>query len=625
MGDRVAWKKRNRKAKREDLGRKRGRSRGSGEEVERFGGLGEADACAAVAGGSCGAGLTSAATGEDTGFCARLGVDLDTGHGTASSTRTDRGINTAISGANTFGCVGEGKAEEALRAAFGSHFGGVGGANAAECNGADGGFAKASVAEVCATFEARGAGFSASTVSKATAKGGACGGLEANAFCASAAGFSGGLAGAFPDLDADGFGAVEAETLETTRAKIGGVDLVFGGIEFLASGVLLEGTGPTASATATVEGEALGVTGARSAGAGGAFFEAVGDGCAGSVVEADADVIVSATFGATAFFEGSDDGLLDTGAGVGVTSEGFGTAAITDLDGFAVVVFAVAGVAYGFLDIGFGAFLGGGAAIEVGVGGGGVFFAACLAFVAEAAVLAFGGVDVEAHADAAILGDGFAGGTAIGVGGANSHIAGAILEAACFGLGDAEADQASLASACGVALLLGADVADGTGAGVGFGGRFGGCGFGDDFTVGCAGVFTVGCAGVFTVGVADFAVRVAGAVGAAIGDGAIGCNGARDAFFGAAGEFADEVFAFCGTVTVGLTFIGRATGVEAGSDDDAEHHRQEKTYRTRHARFSFGLRAIQSPFQRSSILKGGRYAEVNRGAVPRGETSPWRA
>ncbi len=561
-------------------------------------GLGEADASATVAGGAGGAGLAGLGAGEYAGFSARGGVDLDTGHGAACRAVASRRIDAAIFGADAFGSVGETKTEETFLAAFGGDFGGVGGADAAKSNGADGGFTKASIAEAAAALKTGGAGFAASTVGEATAKGGAGGGLEADALGAGSAGFTGSGAGAFPDLDADGFGAVEADTLESACAKASGVDLIFGGIELLASSVLLEGTGPTASTAAAVEGEALCATGASGGGAGGAFFEAVGDGATVAIVEADADVIVAATFDATAFFEGTDDGLLDAGAGVGIASEGFGGTTIAEFEGFAVVVFAVARIADVFLDVGLGAFLGGGAAIEVDVGGGGVFFTAGLAFISEAAVLAFGGVVVEANADATVLCDDFAVGAAIGIGGADSLVAGAILEAASFGLGDAEADQASLAGACGVALLLGADVTNGTCADGGFTGVFGGWVFGDDFAIGL-GAFAVG--GVDFVGAVGSAIGFGavggavsgGAIGATVGGGAIG--GVGDAFFCAAGEFADEVGAFFGTIGVGLALIGATTCVEAGGDDESEHRRQKKTNRTRHTRFSFAWGPSKAP------------------------------
>lgn len=568
-------------------------------EDEGGGGLGETDASATVAGGAGGAGLAGLGAGEDAGFCARGGVDLDTGHGAACSAVASRRIDAAIFGADAFGGLGEAKAEETFLAAFGGDFGGVGGADAAESNGTDGGFTKASIAEAAAALKAGGAGFAASAVREATAKGGAGGGLEADALGAGSAGFTGSGAGAFPDLDADGFGAVEADTLESACAKAGGIDLVFGGVELLASRVLLEGTSPTASAAAAVEGEALSAAGAGGGGAGGAFFEAVGDGRAVAIVETDADVIVAAAFDATAFFEGADDGLLDAGAGVGIASEGLGRATITEFEGFAVVVFAVARITDVFLDVGLGAFLGGGAAIEVDVGGVGVFFTAGLAFVSEAAGLAFGGVVVEANADAAVLCDDFAVGAAIGVGGADGLVAGAILEAAGFGLGDAEADQASLAGACGVALLLGADVAHGARAGVGFSGGFGGWVFGDDFAVGL-GAFG-GAVGSTVGGTVGSAVGF-GAVGGTIGGGAIGAavsdgtvGGVGNAFFCATGEFADEVCAFFGAIGVGLALIGATTRVEAGGDDESKHRRQKKTNRTRHTRFSFAWGPSKAP------------------------------
>ncbi len=437
-------------------------------------GLGETDASVAVAGGVGWTGLAGLRAGEDAGFVACGGVDLDTGHGAACRAVASRRIDAAIFGADAFGRTRKTKTEETFLAAFGGGFGGGFGADIAEADRADGDFSKASIAEVGAAFKADGAGFAASTVGKATAKGGAGGGLEADALGAGSAGFAGSGAGAFPDLDADGFGAVEADTLEPTRAMASGVDLVFGGVEFLASSVLLKRTGPKASTTAVSEGEALRVVGASGGGAGGAFFEAVGDGATVAIVEADADVIVAATFDATAFFEGTDDGLLGAGAGVGIASEGFGGATIAKFEGFAVVVFAVARIADVFLDVGLGAFLGGGAAIEVDVGSGGVFFTAGLAFVSEAAGLAFGGVVVEANADATVLCDDFAVGAAIGVGGADGLVAGAILEAASFGLSDAKADQASLAGACGAALYWDAGVeraaSEGGFSGWGFGG-----------------------------------------------------------------------------------------------------------------------------------------------------------
>lgn len=178
------------------------------------------------------------------------------GHGAVGCVVAGVCVCFAVRGAESFGIDiwVYGEAESAFEAAFGGDFGGVGGADATEADGADRGFAEASITEATAALKAGGAGFAGGTVSKATAKGGACGGLEANALGSGIAGFSGSLAGALPQLDANGFGAGEADTIKTTFTELGCVDFVFGCIDVLASSVLFQVSGPATSASSTRQG-----------------------------------------------------------------------------------------------------------------------------------------------------------------------------------------------------------------------------------------------------------------------------------------------------------------------------------------------------------------------------------
>ncbi len=204
--------------------------------------------------------MTGGSAGEDASAVAALWIDFKTSHGAALGVGAF-GIVLALARAKTFGGLGRCETKQTVLTTEGVGLVGIGGADAAEWDGADGWCTKADIAEGGFAAESCGA-CTVVALKQARSVGLAVGVLECEAGFVGRAAFSGGLTIAFPEVDAEIAPVVEIEAKEALLTGLGGIEaaLLDGGR--FAALVRADGANRLAHATGGVDRDTFAIAGA---------------------------------------------------------------------------------------------------------------------------------------------------------------------------------------------------------------------------------------------------------------------------------------------------------------------------------------------------------------------------